>query len=117
MSEIMTAMTDDARQVLEAARALPPAAQLQVLQGLAQSIASALTPQVAPESKLAELQRMSERFWHGPSIEELAREQGVKPITSLEDLDALASQAWPEEESVDDFLNSIYEMRRESGDK
>jgi hypothetical protein len=47
-------------------------------------------------------------FWKGKSVEELAREQGVTPIQSLDEL----AGSWPEEDSVDDFLALIREVRR-----
>jgi hypothetical protein len=42
----------------------------------------------------------------------LAKEQGVKPLTR-EDLDAMAS-VWPEDESVDEFLEAREKWRSES---
>jgi hypothetical protein len=42
----------------------------------------------------------------------LAEEQGVKPLT-LEDLDAMG-QVWPEDESVDEFLEARERWRKES---
>jgi len=49
------------------------------------------------------------------TLEELAAEQGVKPI---EDVDAFLKSAkgiWPENESIDDFLAWLREMRRVGG--
>jgi hypothetical protein len=46
-------------------------------------------------------------FWEKLSLDELARRQGVGPVT---DLDALAGD-WPEGESVDDFLAMVREVR------
>ena len=46
-------------------------------------------------------------FWRGKSVEESAREQGVRPIRDLDDLAA----EWPEGESVDDFLALIRRSR------
>lgn len=43
-------------------------------------------------------------FWDLPTLEELADEQGVEPVGSLEDL---VAGFWPEDESVDDFLAAI----------
>ncbi|MDQ3548502.1 MAG: hypothetical protein M3439_06740 [Chloroflexota bacterium] len=44
------------------------------------------------------------------SLKELAREQGVKPVNNLADLRA---DFWPEDESVDEFVATIREWRRE----
>jgi len=43
------------------------------------------------------------------SLKELAAEQGVRPIASLDDLRA---DFWPEDESIDDFLAAVREWRR-----
>jgi hypothetical protein len=43
------------------------------------------------------------------SWEELAAEQGVKPIASIDDLRA---DFWPEDESIDEFLAAVREWRR-----
>lgn len=46
------------------------------------------------------------------TLEELAREQGVKPIT---DPDTLRGDFWPEDETADEFIAAIRELRREGG--
>jgi hypothetical protein len=43
------------------------------------------------------------------SLEELAADQGVKPIASIDDLRA---DFWPEDESIDDFIAAVREWRR-----
>ena len=45
-------------------------------------------------------------------LEKLAVEQGVRAIT---DFDSLKADFWPEGESVDDFVRTIRERRRDSG--
>lgn len=55
-----------------------------------------------------EVERIDSEFWQNKSIEELAREQGVKPIQSLDDL----AGDWPPEDSIDEFLALIRESRR-----
>ena len=47
-------------------------------------------------------------FWQGKSVEQLAREQGVKPCADPRDL----AIPWPDEESIDEFLAFIREARR-----
>jgi len=44
-------------------------------------------------------------------LEGLAAEQGVRPIA---DLDSLKAAFWPEHESVDDFVRTVRERRRDS---
>jgi len=46
-------------------------------------------------------------FWRGKSIEELAREQQIQPVSDLDDL----AGEWPDDESVDDFLVLIRRSR------
>ncbi len=46
-------------------------------------------------------------FWENLSVDELARRQGVAPVTNL---DSLAGD-WPEDESVDDLLDMVREVR------
>lgn len=51
-----------------------------------------------PEHSLAEV-----------PIEELARQQGVRPIASLDDL--ARPQSWHSDEEFDDFLADLYSSR------
>jgi hypothetical protein len=44
-------------------------------------------------------------------LERLAAGQGVRPIT---DFDSLKADFWPEDESVDDFVRTVRERRRDS---
>ena len=44
-------------------------------------------------------------------LERLAAEQGVAPVT---DLESLRADFWPEDESVDDFVKTVRERRRDS---
>jgi len=48
-------------------------------------------------------------FWHSPSLEEIARAQGVQPITNLE----VIMGGWPEEELDDGFEEAILRWRHE----
>ena len=47
-------------------------------------------------------------FWQNKTVDELAREQGVRPIQSLDELRG----DWPEEDSIDEFLGFLREVRR-----
>ena len=55
-----------------------------------------------------EIEPVDSDFWRGKSVEELAREQGVRPVERIEDL----AIDWPEEDSVDQLLALIREVRR-----
>lgn len=50
-------------------------------------------------------------FWTDTTIDELAKMQGVTPIRSI---DNLWGDFWPEDESVDDFIDTIRLWRREA---
>ena len=43
-----------------------------------------------------------------PSVEQLMAEQGTGPIT---DVSVLHGDFWPEEESIEDFLDTLHEWR------
>jgi hypothetical protein len=49
-------------------------------------------------------------FWRGASFEELARQQGVRPVEHLEDV----LGGWPEEEVNDGFEVALERWRQES---
>ncbi len=54
-------------------------------------------------------------FFEGArSIEELAREQGVEPVT---DFESLAGDFWPEDESADEFIAAVRAWRAEGRDR
>ena len=55
-----------------------------------------------------EIEPVAPGFWHDRTVEELAREQGVGPIDRV---DGLAID-WPEEDSIDEFLALLREVRR-----
>ncbi|HEY0547437.1 MAG TPA: hypothetical protein VGC91_18800 [Pyrinomonadaceae bacterium] len=67
----------------------------------------ALFERIEREAQAAEEE--SQRQAHARAWE-LARQQGVKPIRSIEDLQG---DFWPEEESVDDFLDWVREIRQQ----
>lgn len=46
-------------------------------------------------------------FWNGKTVEELAQEQGIHPINNLADL----AIDWPKDESVDEFIALVREVR------
>ncbi len=92
-------MTTDVQDILKAARALPAQGQLELLQGLVQSLAQSLSP----------LANTSGAFWRAPSIEELASERHVGPVT---DVRTLAMPDWPADEAADDLIGFVREQRR-----
>lgn len=54
--------------------------------------------------------RDGDAFWRGKSFDELAREQGVRPVERYEDL----AGGWPEDEVNDGFEEALLQWRKES---
>jgi hypothetical protein len=54
-----------------------------------------------------EVESAESDFWSGRTVEELAREQGIQPINDLTEL----AIDWPQEDSVDEFLALVREVR------
>ena len=58
----------------------------------------------------ASLFASQEWFWgRRASVEDLATEQGVKPVV---DIDQLRGDFWPDDEGPDDFVSWLREQRR-----
>ena len=55
----------------------------------------------------------AECVWHQKSVDELAEEQGVCPITDLDKLFGCAKDAWETEKEWDDYMATIQAGRRE----
>lgn len=53
-------------------------------------------------------------FGRHPTIEELAAEQGVRPVASI---DSLRANFWPEDEDPDAFVDAVRRWRREDADQ
>jgi hypothetical protein len=53
----------------------------------------------------------SRDFWQGQTIEQLRAIQKTKPINNLEDL---VPDFWPEEESLEEFLDFLQTQRQET---
>jgi len=87
---LMTTDTRDAHDILAAALALSPEEQLEVLQGLLESLAQTFSP----------LERVAASFWTTRSLEDLAHEQHTPAVI---DLQALAIPEWPSDETTDDL--------------
>lgn len=97
-------MASDVEDILAAVHRLPPRVQQEVLRRLAESL--------VPDEKA--IARANENFWKSRSIDEIIREQHIAPIY---DLRTLAFSDWPEDESVDAFLEYVYGQRRADRDE
>ena len=91
-------MTSDVEDILSAGRSLPPREQLEVLRGLAESLAGAFSP----------LEAATNAFWAPRTLEELAAERRVPVVI---DIRALALPDWPDDETADDVITYMREQR------
>jgi hypothetical protein len=68
------------------------------------------TPIMLPDGTRVrvEVEAADSEFWNDKSVEELAREQNAQPMT---DPASLAID-WPQEDSVDELLALVREVRR-----
>ena len=92
-------MTTSAQDVLKAVRTLSPQEQIEVLQGLAESLTESVSP----------LTNAAIDFWSHRSIEDLANEQH---ILEVKDLQELVMEDWPDTDTVDDLIGFVREQRR-----
>ncbi len=51
-------------------------------------------------------------FWRQPSLAELIRTQGIKPVTDLSLLKGKGADLWESDEEFDKFVAGIYERRK-----
>jgi hypothetical protein len=57
----------------------------------------------------------AEEFWQPKALEDLAAQQGVAPVASLEAVLGRAADLWKDEAEFNRFLQGIYQRRRENG--
>lgn len=50
-------------------------------------------------------------LWQHPTLEQLAKQQGVKPVEKFEDL---LGNFWPADEDIDEFNTDIRRLRNQS---
>jgi hypothetical protein len=87
------------KSIIGSVQQLPVVEQLELIQVISQSLY---------RNYHQMFQAMS--FKQAKTIEQLIQEQQKTPIT---DLSALAVDFWPEEESIDDFIEYTYQQRQE----
>jgi hypothetical protein len=81
--------------LIDAAQELSPLEQLELISALSQS--------------LHRNYQQTADFWEPKTLEQLIQAQQTQPITNIADLAGF----WPQEESVDDFIEYIYQQRHE----
>jgi hypothetical protein len=88
-------MTKRLQTLIDAAQELSLLEQLELISTISQSLYRSYQQTVD--------------FWEPKTLEQLIQAQQPQPITNIADL----ASFWPEEESVDDFIEYIYQQRRE----
>ncbi|MFQ6099706.1 MAG: MerR family DNA-binding transcriptional regulator [Anaerolineae bacterium] len=66
-------------------------------------------PRAEIERLLSQMAAPSDPFWDGQTARAVARAQGVRPVQSIDDLWA---DFWPEDESVEEFRETIHAWRQ-----
>ena len=88
-------MTERLRTLIDAAKELSLLEQLELISTISQSLYRSYQQTVD--------------FWEPKTLEQLIQAQQTQPITNIGDLAGF----WPQEESVDDFIEYIYQQRYE----
>jgi len=67
------------------------------------------TPADLPDGTPVQIavERVDSAFWQSKTLEDFAREQGVQPVRSLDEL----AGDWPEEDSIDELLTLLRKVR------
>jgi hypothetical protein len=52
-------------------------------------------------------------FWKHKTIEELAKEQGIGPVTDMDKIIGQGKDLWDSDEEFERFVADIYERRRQ----
>lgn len=65
-------------------------------------------PKPKDTTRFDEIGLRAHEFWQGSSLEELARQQGVRPVLTLEEF----AGGWPEGQIDDDFEEALERYRR-----
>ncbi len=95
-------MTPQLENAIAAIQPLSPSERQQLIQVLIQ------TP-IQESSNAEDIRRLSDQFWQGTSLNDLLATQ--KP-TTLKDLISIAGEFWPEEDSIDEFLDFLKQQRQ-----
>lgn len=92
-------MSTKLQTLIEAAQELSPIEQLNLISSISQFL-----------HHNYQQTNLAGDFWEPKTLEQLIQAQQTRVITNIVDLGA---DFWPEEESVDDFIDYIYQQRRE----
>lgn len=96
-------MTPKLENVIAAVKTLSPIERIQLLQ--------ILTEEATISKEETPLRALGGKFWQGDTIEEITARQSPKTFSAQNNL---AADFWPEEESVEDFLQFLKQQRQEA---
>lgn len=94
-------MTPQLVAAITAIQTLSPTERQQLLQILTQSDSAS--------NAQPNLKALSDQFWQGISLQQL---RATQPPTTVHSLKDLATDFWPAEDSIDDFLVFLRQQRR-----
>ena len=95
-------MTTDLQTVIVSAQRLPFFEQVELLSAVSRFLSQNFHKK---EEQLS-------AFWHPQSIEAIVQAQKTQPI---QDISALTVDFWSEQETADEFIDYIYQQRKEDG--
>lgn len=95
-------MTPYLEAAIAAIQPLSPAERHQLLQILIQSDSSS--------NSQTEFRTLSAQFWQGTTLKQLLATQTPTTVHNIQDL---AADFWPQEDSIDDFLTFLRQQRQE----
>lgn len=92
-------MTTKLQSLINTAQELSPLEQVELIRAISQL----LVQRYQKELPVAD-------FWHPRTLEEIVKAQQT-PV--VQDISALKVDFWPEEETADEFIEYIYQQRKE----
>jgi hypothetical protein len=92
-------MSPQVQTIINEAEELSPTEQIELIAAVSQLL----------QKRYTQLSKNND-FWKPKTLEQLVEEQQIKAVKNLSDL---RTDFWPEEESVDEFNEFIYQQRQE----
>jgi hypothetical protein len=95
-------VTPQLQAAIAAIQPLSPTERQQLLQILSQSDSAS--------DKQTDLKKLSVQFWQGITLQQL---RFTQTPTTVHDIKDLATDFWPQEDSIEDFLTFLQQQRQE----
>lgn len=70
-------------------------------------------PSKKESKRMREIERTMAKFWHTKSAEEIAREQGIRPVENVEEILGKGQDLWKSDEELDRFLADLRDLRQQ----